>query len=56
MLGAEYSTAAPDVKKENTQQELHKGPTNLSVLIETWSCLLKPGFLIGIMDGGSRRR
>lgn len=56
MLGAEYSMPAPDVKKENTQLELHKGPTNLSVLIETWSCSLKPGFLIGTVDGGSRIR
>lgn len=37
---------APDVKKENMQEDFHRRPTNLSALIKTGRCLLNPRFLI----------
>lgn len=31
--------------RKNMQEELHRRPINLSVLIKTWRCLLNPGSL-----------
>lgn len=47
---------APDVKKENMQEDLHRRPTNLSTLINTGRCLLNPRFLICTKESVSEGR